>query len=165
MEEQFMAEVGTVGRVHHLNLVRLIRFCIEKRARRHFDVNLTEGQGRFLKWVWIKFESKEPQELLTECGIEDKEIVKGVMRIALSCVQYKPKLRPKMSDVVKMLEGSMEIQDPPNPFQHLMEENHHIKAAQMDSSVDDGSSTLDGTESSTVPAHPVLEIQIDSSKN
>ncbi|KAI9071317.1 hypothetical protein K1719_046716 [Acacia pycnantha] len=79
--------------------------------------------------------------------------------------RYKPELRPKMSDVVKMLEGSMEIQDPPNPFQHLMEENHQIEAAQMDSSIDDGSSTLEGMKSSTVPAHPVLEIQIDSSKN
>ncbi|KAI9078718.1 hypothetical protein K1719_039305 [Acacia pycnantha] len=93
-------------------------------------------------------------------GVSDKRMEEQFMTD-----QYKPELRPKMSDVVKMLEGSMEIQDPPNPFQHLMEENHQIEAAQMDSSIDDGSSTLEGMKSSTVPAHPVLEIQIDSSKN
>ena len=30
IEEQFMAEVGTIGRIHHFNLVRLYGFCFEK---------------------------------------------------------------------------------------------------------------------------------------
>ncbi|XP_057430965.1 rust resistance kinase Lr10-like [Lotus japonicus] len=30
IEQQFMAEVGTIGRTHHLNLVRLYGFCFEK---------------------------------------------------------------------------------------------------------------------------------------
>ncbi|XP_057433482.1 rust resistance kinase Lr10-like isoform X2 [Lotus japonicus] len=30
VEEQFMAEVGTIGRVHHFNLVRLYGFCFER---------------------------------------------------------------------------------------------------------------------------------------
>ena len=29
IEEQFMAEVGTIGRIHHFNLVRLYGFCFE----------------------------------------------------------------------------------------------------------------------------------------
>ncbi|KAL5549215.1 hypothetical protein UlMin_004446 [Ulmus minor] len=33
IEEQFMAEVGTIGRVHHFNLVRLYGFCFERNLR------------------------------------------------------------------------------------------------------------------------------------
>ncbi|XP_039141401.1 rust resistance kinase Lr10-like [Dioscorea cayenensis subsp. rotundata] len=29
-EEQFMAEIGTIGRTHHINLVRLFGFCFDK---------------------------------------------------------------------------------------------------------------------------------------
>lgn len=34
-QEQFMAEVGTIGRTHHINLVRLFGFC--------FDATTTGG--------------------------------------------------------------------------------------------------------------------------
>ncbi|KAI9112451.1 hypothetical protein K1719_016374 [Acacia pycnantha] len=33
IDEQFMAEVGTIGRVHHFNLLRLFGFCIEGNVR------------------------------------------------------------------------------------------------------------------------------------
>ena len=33
IEEQFMAEVGTVGNVHHFNLVRLYGFCFGRNMR------------------------------------------------------------------------------------------------------------------------------------
>ncbi|MBA0593855.1 hypothetical protein Gorai_010783, partial [Gossypium raimondii] len=33
IEEQFMAEVSTIGRVHHFNLVRLYGFCFEQNLR------------------------------------------------------------------------------------------------------------------------------------
>ncbi|PON75895.1 Mitogen-activated protein kinase kinase kinase [Parasponia andersonii] len=33
IEEQFMAEVSTIGRVHHFNLVRLYGFCFERNLR------------------------------------------------------------------------------------------------------------------------------------
>uniref|UniRef100_A0ACD5XJV3 Uncharacterized protein n=1 Tax=Avena sativa TaxID=4498 RepID=A0ACD5XJV3_AVESA len=32
-EEQFMAEVGTIGRTHHVNLVRLLGFCFDTKVR------------------------------------------------------------------------------------------------------------------------------------
>lgn len=32
-EEQFMAEMGTIGRTHHINLVRLFGFCFDDAAR------------------------------------------------------------------------------------------------------------------------------------
>ncbi|KAL2997667.1 hypothetical protein AAZX31_09G053600 [Glycine max] len=33
IEEQFMAEVGTIGKIHHLNLVQLYGFCFERDLR------------------------------------------------------------------------------------------------------------------------------------
>ncbi|KAJ4810822.1 Protein kinase family protein [Rhynchospora pubera] len=33
VEEQFMAEVGTIGRTHHINLVRLFGFCFDSTIR------------------------------------------------------------------------------------------------------------------------------------
>lgn len=33
VEEQFMAEVGTIGRTHHFNLVRLYGFCFDRNLR------------------------------------------------------------------------------------------------------------------------------------
>ena len=33
IEEQFMAEVSTIGRIHHFNLVRLLGFCFEQQTR------------------------------------------------------------------------------------------------------------------------------------
>ncbi|XP_024019908.1 G-type lectin S-receptor-like serine/threonine-protein kinase At1g34300 isoform X2 [Morus notabilis] len=33
IEEQFMAEVSTIGRIHHFNLVRLYGFCFERNLR------------------------------------------------------------------------------------------------------------------------------------
>ncbi|KAJ1418296.1 rust resistance kinase Lr10-like [Sesbania bispinosa] len=43
-----------------------------------------------------------------------------MVKVALSCVHYKPESRPEMSVVLKMLEGSVEIPKPLNHFQHLM---------------------------------------------
>lgn len=33
IEEEFMAEVSTIGRLHHFNLVRLCGFCFERNLR------------------------------------------------------------------------------------------------------------------------------------
>ncbi|GMN52029.1 hypothetical protein TIFTF001_021178 [Ficus carica] len=33
VEEQFMAEVSTIGRIHHFNLVRLYGFCVDRNLR------------------------------------------------------------------------------------------------------------------------------------
>ncbi|KAI9072920.1 hypothetical protein K1719_011521 [Acacia pycnantha] len=293
MEEQFMAEVGTIGRVHHFNLVRLIGFCVEKDTaalvyeymngsvdkylfgennkslafeklheiavgtakgiaylheecqeriihydikpenilldddlhpkvadfglaklcnreksyitmtglrgtpgyaapelwmpfrvthkcdvfsfgmllfeiigrRRNFDVNMSESQEWFPRLVWIKFESENLEELINDCGIKykDMDMVKRMARIAFLCVQYRPELRPIMSVVVKMLEGSMDIPNPTNPFQHLMEEDlPTIKAAQKEVSINVVSS-LQVTESSIVSSSP--EIDMDSIQN
>uniref|UniRef100_A0A0R0IBM5 Protein kinase domain-containing protein n=1 Tax=Glycine max TaxID=3847 RepID=A0A0R0IBM5_SOYBN len=216
IEEQFMAQMGTIGKVHHFNLVQLYGFCFERdlRAlvyeymangsldrhlfhenktlgyeklyeiavgtargiaylcedckqriihydikpgnilldsnfnpkvadfglaklcnrdntrititggrRRNLDINLPESQEWFPVWVWKRFDTGEFSELLTACGIEKRhqEMAERMVKVALLCVQYRPESRPIMSDVVKMLEGSVEIYKPLNPFQHMMD--------------------------------------------
>ncbi|TYI83560.1 hypothetical protein E1A91_D05G301500v1 [Gossypium mustelinum] len=49
IEQQFMAEVGTIGRVHHFNLVRLYGFCFDKNLRALVYEYLPNGSlDRFL---------------------------------------------------------------------------------------------------------------------
>ncbi|KAG2398547.1 uncharacterized protein HKW66_Vig0089720 [Vigna angularis] len=60
---------------------------------------------------------------MNACKIEErhKKMAERMVKVALFCVQYRPETRPIMSDVVKMLEGSVEISKPCNPFQHMIE--------------------------------------------
>ncbi|KAL5699180.1 non-specific serine/threonine protein kinase [Ranunculus cassubicifolius] len=90
--------------------------------RRNVDVNLTESQEWFPKWVWNKFEKGETVDFIVICGVEEKDIemTDRTVMVALWCVQYRPESRPCMSLVVKMLEGGVDIQNPINPFPHLV---------------------------------------------
>jgi serine/threonine protein kinase len=90
--------------------------------RRNHDADISESQEWFPMWVWKKFEAEKVDDMLVACGIQERnlEIVERMVKVALSCVQYKPESRPKMSVVVKMLEGLVEISKPLNPFQHMI---------------------------------------------
>ncbi|KAK3002123.1 hypothetical protein RJ639_022215 [Escallonia herrerae] len=114
IEEQFKAEVSTLGRTYHVNLVRLY-------GRRNMDVTLPDCQEWFPTWVWTKFEKGELGDLMSACAIEakDTEMAERMVKLALCCVQYRPEPRPLMSLVVKMLEGALEVPTPPNPFRFM----------------------------------------------
>ncbi|WVZ20527.1 hypothetical protein V8G54_007849 [Vigna mungo] len=90
--------------------------------RKNHNINHPESQVWFPMWAWEKFAAEKVGELITSCGIDDKdrEIAETIVKVALSCVQDKPEARPIMSVVVKMLEGSVEVPNPPNPFQYLI---------------------------------------------
>ncbi|RDX66237.1 G-type lectin S-receptor-like serine/threonine-protein kinase, partial [Mucuna pruriens] len=240
IEEQFMAEVGTIGKIHHFNLVRLYGFCFEKTLdstvgtakgiaylheecqqriihydikpgnilldsnfnpkvadfglaklcnrenthitltkargtpgyaapelwmpnfpvthkcdvysfgillfeiigrRRSLDINRPESQEWFPMWVWKRFEAEEAKELIVTCGIEDenREIAERMIKVALSCVQYRQESRPIMSVVVKMLEGSVEIPKPLNPFPHMIAETNPLPAPETNIDTSTGS--------------------------
>ena len=82
------------------------------RKRNNLNDNLPDSKMRFQ----CRF-GKEMGELRIFCGIEEKyrETAERMMKVDFRCVQYKPKLRPLMSLVVKMLEGAVEIPTPLNP--------------------------------------------------
>ncbi|KAJ0089749.1 hypothetical protein Patl1_12697 [Pistacia atlantica] len=86
----------------------------------------TDGSGDdSLDWfperVWEEYEKDELAAMALACGIEekDKEKAERISKLALWCVQDSPEARPPMSDVVKMLEGVVEFNPPPKPFQYL----------------------------------------------
>ncbi|TKY72720.1 G-type lectin S-receptor serine/threonine-protein kinase [Spatholobus suberectus] len=137
--------------------------------RRNLDINLAESQEWFPIWVWKRFEAEEAEELMVACEIEDqnREIAERMVKVALSCVQYRQESRPIMSVVVKMLEGSVEVPIPLNPFQHLIDgtfPTHPLSASHtnIDTSTGLGSSVV-VTESSLAPATPIVtKLEIES---
>ncbi|XP_027904699.1 rust resistance kinase Lr10-like [Vigna unguiculata] len=116
--------------------------------RRNLDVEVVESQEWFPMFVWKKIDGGELKGLIIACGIEEKdeEIAERMVSVALLCVQYRPDSRPVMSDVVKMLEGSVEVPKPLNPFQHFMDGNFSAHTT------DTGGSSVVLTDSSIVHA-------------
>lgn len=90
--------------------------------RRHFDANLSDSRQWLPRWTWDMYRNNELEMMLSLCGIEQKhrEKAERMATVALQCIHHSPDARPVMSDVVKILEGSMKImQQPPNPFEDL----------------------------------------------
>ncbi|XP_020203446.1 G-type lectin S-receptor-like serine/threonine-protein kinase At1g34300 [Cajanus cajan] len=138
--------------------------------RRNLDINLSdESQEWFPIWVWKRFDKEQVDELVVACGIEDqhRDVAERMIKVALSCVQYRQESRPVMSAVVKMLEGSVEIPKPLNPFQHMIFPDHHpLPASQtnIDTSMGSGSSVIvtDHEDSSFALAPVVTKLEIES---
>lgn len=87
------------------------------------ELNSSDSQEWFPRWVWKKIEKGEVSDVMVICNIkdeEDKEKAGRVVVVALWCVQYLPEERHLMSVVVKMLEGGVQLPMPRNPFRHLM---------------------------------------------
>ncbi|KAJ4828164.1 hypothetical protein Tsubulata_005042 [Turnera subulata] len=90
--------------------------------RRHFDENVRESYQWLPRWTWNMYKNNELPIMLSLCGITEKDRAKAerMAIVALLCIQHLPDARPLMSDVVKMLEGSMEVPlQPDNPFEYL----------------------------------------------
>ncbi|KAH1041639.1 hypothetical protein GLYMA_09G056000v4, partial [Glycine max] len=101
--------------------------------RRNLDINLPESQEWFPVWVWKRFGAGDLAELMTA---------------SLLCVQYRSESRPIMSDVVKMLEGSVEICKPLNSFQHMM--NGTFPGLSVQASQTDANTSIDFSSSAMV---------------
>nr|XP_043622548.1 dual specificity protein kinase zak2-like [Erigeron canadensis] len=90
--------------------------------RNNMDTSLGNSQEWFPVWTWGKYEKKQLEDLMIACQIakEDEEVAERMIKVALCCVQYKPEARPLMSIVVQMLEGTLQVPEPPNPFTHII---------------------------------------------
>ncbi|XP_047326808.1 PR5-like receptor kinase [Impatiens glandulifera] len=88
--------------------------------------------------VWEKYETGQLEDLTTSCKIEGgaRECAERVAVVALWCVQDSPQTRPRMSAVVRMLEGGVEILPPPKPFGYLIS----LRAGVINSSINDSKS-------------------------
>ncbi|KAG5524351.1 hypothetical protein RHGRI_031119 [Rhododendron griersonianum] len=108
--------------------------------------------------------------MILSSGIEDKDrdIAQRMAMVALWCVQDSPDARPPMSDVVKMLEGGVEIMPPPKPFNYLFFVGINVLNPPTHTSNMSDYSTSDGTNSYWYKEHTTTimakyEIQIASS--
>ncbi|KAK9274603.1 hypothetical protein L1049_021852 [Liquidambar formosana] len=143
----------------------MLLFEIVGRRRNH-DANLTESQQWLPRWIWEKFEMNDLAEMVSLCGIEEKDREKAerMCRVALWCVQHLPDARPLMSTVVKMLEGATEIASPPNPFEYL--ESFGPNLALHNGSNGESNSSASGTKTSesfnSNLVHNTFEIELAS---
>ncbi|KAK9099834.1 hypothetical protein Scep_023264 [Stephania cephalantha] len=92
------------------------------RKKRNTDVSPSSSLKWFPKQVWEGFDKGSVGEMIKDqCGIEDKDREKAerMLMVALWCAQDSPEDRPSMNNVVKMLEGGVQIPPPPKTFQYL----------------------------------------------
>lgn len=89
--------------------------------RRNANSSPTDSLDWFPKRVWDEYENGALDKMAKSCGIEEEDMEKAerVAMVALWCAQDSPDDRPPMSDVVKMLEGEVEIMPPSKPFDYL----------------------------------------------
>ncbi|GLJ11998.1 hypothetical protein SUGI_0181730 [Cryptomeria japonica] len=91
-----------------------------KRYTNNFAIRL--GQGGFgtvfKEWAFKQVEMGEFRNLRGEniADDEDEAIAKKLSMLGLWCIQYSPSQRPSMSRVIQMLEGTIDIDMPPQPF-------------------------------------------------
>ncbi|KAI4371781.1 hypothetical protein MLD38_010090 [Melastoma candidum] len=125
-EVQFQTEVEMIGLALHRNLLQLYGFCMTPEERLLVYPYMPNGsvadclrdtsRGRpsldwrrrmILDWV-RKLKEENRLEMLVDASLEgsfdDTELEKAV-ELALHCTQPYPSLRPKMSEVLKVLEG------------------------------------------------------------
>ncbi|CAE6217118.1 unnamed protein product [Arabidopsis arenosa] len=129
-EIQFQTEVEMIGLAVHRNLLRLFGFCltpeermlvypympngsVADRLRGHKMIDQGNGQvrkGMILSWVRTLKAEKRFAEMVDRDlkGKFDDLVLEEVVELALLCTQPHPNLRPRMSQVLKVLEGLVE---------------------------------------------------------
>lgn len=102
----------------------------------------------FPERVWREYEKREVIALMEERGIEEnaRGEAERMCMAALWCVQDSPEERPRMSAVVKMLEGGVEIVPPPKPFNYWFSKT-------LRASVNGTGSTTSASSSSSSTSH------------
>ncbi|KAJ6689058.1 hypothetical protein OIU85_005467 [Salix viminalis] len=121
-EIQFQTEVQTISLAVHRNLLRLSGFCTTENERllvypympngsvasRLRDFGRAANQkGVMLDWV-KKLHQDRKLNLMVDKDLRgkyDRIELEEMVQVALLCTQFNPSHRPKMSEVLKMLEG------------------------------------------------------------
>ncbi|KAG7942997.1 hypothetical protein I3843_15G016400 [Carya illinoinensis] len=101
--------------VYSFGVVLLVIIC----CRRSIDVNAPEEEAVLVNWVYDCFKANEVSKLVPE--EVDQQSLERMIRIGLWCIEEDPAARPPIKKVVQMLEGTIEIPEPPcaqASFQH-----------------------------------------------
>ncbi|PIN01640.1 Serine/threonine protein kinase [Handroanthus impetiginosus] len=79
------------------------------------------GEIYFPWWIYKQFCEGKYSEIFRDADEEEKMMAKKMVLVGLWCIQIRPEDRPSINEVVKMLEGGIElVQMPPMPFQRGM---------------------------------------------
>ncbi|CAK9176942.1 unnamed protein product [Ilex paraguariensis] len=121
-------------------------------GRRNLDMTFSTEDFFFPGWAFkemTKGTTMKVADRRLEGAIEEEELVR-TLKVAFWCIQDEVFMRPSMGEVVKMLEGSVDINVPPMPqtVLELIEEglDHVYKAMK---------SEFNHFSSFTIPSHPL----------
>ncbi|KAL1822591.1 hypothetical protein ACET3Z_009369 [Daucus carota] len=120
-EKDFRSEVAAIASVQHVNLVHLLGYCTVQTGPRIEEPDHDNSKRTFQyfpKIVTQKLKEGNILEVVDKRLIEKGEIiderqVRRLVCIALWCIQEKARLRPSMTEVLELLEGRKDIEDPP----------------------------------------------------
>ncbi|KAG7942996.1 hypothetical protein I3843_15G016300, partial [Carya illinoinensis] len=93
--------------VYSFGVVFLVIIC----CRRSIDVNAPEEEAILVNWVYDCFKANEVSKLVPE--EVDQQCLERMIRIGLWCIEEDPAARLSIKKVVQMLEGTVEIPEPP----------------------------------------------------
>uniref|UniRef100_A0A803M1P9 Receptor-like serine/threonine-protein kinase n=1 Tax=Chenopodium quinoa TaxID=63459 RepID=A0A803M1P9_CHEQI len=89
--------------------------------------NISSHEWYFPKWAFeMAIEEGKMEDILDrqiKRSYDDKvhfQLIDRMVKTALWCVQEKPEARPSMGKVAKMLEGTVEIMEPPKPTMYYL---------------------------------------------
>ncbi|XP_043718100.1 G-type lectin S-receptor-like serine/threonine-protein kinase At5g24080 [Telopea speciosissima] len=86
-------------------------------GRRNLDISFDAEDFFYPGWAFKEMTNGTPLKVADkrlEGNVEEEEFVRS-LKVAFWCIQDEVGMRPSMGEVVKMLEGSVEINDPPMP--------------------------------------------------
>ncbi|KAF5207491.1 G-type lectin S-receptor-like serine/threonine-protein kinase [Thalictrum thalictroides] len=107
-------------------------------GRRNFDMSLDAEDFYYPGWAFKEMANRTPNKVADKrlMGVLDEEQLVRALQVAFWCIQDEVWMRPSMGEVVKMLEGSVEINPPPIPqtVLELVEEglDHVYRAMRRD---------------------------------
>ncbi|KAG6626034.1 hypothetical protein I3843_15G016700 [Carya illinoinensis] len=93
--------------VYSFGVVFLVIIC----SRKNIDINAPEEEAILVNWVYDCFKANEVSKLVPE--EVDQQSLERMIRIGLWCIEEDPATRPSIKKVVQMLEGTVEIPEPP----------------------------------------------------
>jgi serine/threonine protein kinase len=80
-------------------------------GRRPLDRNLPRGEQKLLEWIKPYLSDAKKFQLILDPRLDKKQVIKSAQRLATianRCLVKNPKSRPKMSEVLQMVNGIIE---------------------------------------------------------
>nr|XP_051223212.1 rust resistance kinase Lr10-like isoform X3 [Lolium perenne] len=96
-------------------------------GRRNSDQDIDSQNKVYLpEWIYEKVTAGQDLVFSRELAEEEKVKMRQLATVALWCIQWNPKNRPSMTNVVNMLTGRLQnLQMPPKPF--VSSETNHVQ--------------------------------------